>query len=49
MSALHRFLNRPGGLVAASVLLALLVSSILGFGLFLVVPSVVAWLSRRAT
>jgi hypothetical protein len=53
MSALHRFLNRPGGLLAASILLALVVglltSSLLGFGLFLLVPSAVAWLARRAT
>ena len=53
MSVLHRFLNRRGGLVAASGLLALVVwlltSSVLGFGLFLVAPSAVAWMARRPT
>ena len=51
MSAMHRFLARPGGLIATSIVLALVVglvtSSLFGFGLFLVVPSAVAWMARR--
>jgi uncharacterized protein YqhQ len=47
----RRFLDRPGGLLVASLALALVVglltSSLLGFGLFLVVPSLVARLMRR--
>jgi uncharacterized protein YqhQ len=48
---LRRLLDRPGGLLAASLVLAvvvgLLTSSLLGFGVFLVVPSLVARLLRR--
>jgi uncharacterized protein YqhQ len=48
---LRRVVDRPGGLLAASVVLALavglLTSSLLGFGLFLIVPSVVGRLFRR--
>jgi uncharacterized protein YqhQ len=51
MQTLRRLLDRPGGLLAASVVLALavglLTSSLLGFGLFLIVPSAVARLVRR--
>jgi hypothetical protein len=50
-SSLRRLLDRPGGLLALSLLIALVVglltSSLLGFGLFLIVPSVVARLFRR--
>jgi uncharacterized protein YqhQ len=51
MPTLRRLIDRPGGLLAASVILALimglLTSSLLGFGIFLIVPSVVARLFRR--
>ena len=51
MPTLRRLIDRPGGLIAASLVLALVVglltSSLLGFGLFLIVPSVVARLVRR--
>jgi hypothetical protein len=51
MPALRRLLDRPGGLLAASLVLALVVglltSSLLGFGLFLFVPAVVTRLIRR--
>jgi uncharacterized protein YqhQ len=50
-SSLRRFLDRPGGLLAASLVLALVVglltSSLLGFGVFLLLPSLVARLLRR--
>jgi hypothetical protein len=50
-SSLRHILDRPGGLLAVSIVLALIVglltSSLLGFGLFLLVPSVVARLFRR--
>ena len=50
-SFLHRILDRPGGLLAVSLVLAVVVglvtSSLLGFGLFLVFPSLVARLLRR--
>ena len=48
---LRRLLDRPGGLLAVSIVLAVVVglatSSLFGFGLFLIVPSVVARLFRR--
>jgi hypothetical protein len=48
---LRRLLDRRGGLLAVSIVLAvvvgLLTSSLLGFGLFLVFPSLVARLLRR--
>jgi hypothetical protein len=48
---IRNVLDRPGGLFAVSVVVALVVglltSSLLGFGLFLVLPSAVAWLLRR--
>jgi hypothetical protein len=51
MSTFNRLIDRRGGLIAVSVVLALVVgiltSSLLGVGLFLVVPSAVAWLARR--
>jgi type IV secretory pathway TrbD component len=51
MSPLNRLADRPGALIAVSVVLALVVgfltSSLFGVGLFLVLPSVVAWLARR--
>jgi uncharacterized protein YqhQ len=51
MPTLRRLIDRPGGLLAASVILALamglLTSSLLGFGIFLIVPSVVTRLFRR--
>lgn len=51
MSTLNRFLDRPGGLFVASIVLALAVglvtSSLLGFGVFLFLPSAVVWLARR--
>jgi hypothetical protein len=47
----RRLLDRPGGLIlisfAAAVVVGLLTSSLLGFGLFLVVPSLVERLLRR--
>jgi hypothetical protein len=47
----RRLLDRPGGLLAVSLALALVVglltSSLLGFGLLLIFPSVVARLFRR--
>ena len=50
-STYTRFLDRPGGLLIVSIALAvvigLLTSSLLGFGLFLILPSVVARLFRR--
>jgi hypothetical protein len=50
-STLRQFLDRPGALLAASLAIALVVglltSSLLGFGVFLVVPSLVARLLRR--
>jgi uncharacterized protein YqhQ len=49
--SLHRLLDHPGGLLAASLVLAivvgLLTSSLLGFGVFLILPSLVARLLRR--
>jgi hypothetical protein len=51
MSTFNRFIDRPGALIAVSVVLALVVgmltSSLLGVGLFLVIPSAVAWIARR--
>jgi hypothetical protein len=51
MSTFNRFLDRPGALIGVSVVLALVVgvltSSFLGIGLFLVLPSAVAWIARR--
>jgi hypothetical protein len=51
MSFFRNLLDRPGGLLAVSVLLAiavgLLTSSLFGFGVFLVLPSAVVWLARR--
>jgi hypothetical protein len=51
MSTFNRFIDRPGGLIAVSLVLAIVVgvltSSLLGIGLFLVIPSAVAWLARR--
>jgi uncharacterized protein YqhQ len=47
----QRVLDHPGGLLAASLVLAivvgLLTSSLLGFGVFLILPSLVARLLRR--
>jgi hypothetical protein len=44
-------LNNTAALYAASIVVAILVgvltSSLFGFGLFLLVPSAVAWLLRR--
>jgi hypothetical protein len=51
MSAVHEFLDRPGAVIGVSIVLAivvgLLTSSLLGFGIFLFLPSVVMWLARR--
>jgi hypothetical protein len=51
MSTFNRFIDRPGALIAVSVVLALVVgmltSSLLGVGVFLVIPSAVAWIARR--
>ncbi|MEA2149923.1 MAG: hypothetical protein QOD69_1753 [Solirubrobacteraceae bacterium] len=51
MSAVQRIVDRPAGLIAVSIVLAvvvgLLTSSVLGVGVFLVVPSLVTWLARR--
>jgi uncharacterized protein YqhQ len=51
MPTRRRLIDRPGGLIAVSLVLALVVglltSSLLGFGLFLIVPSAVARLLRR--
>jgi hypothetical protein len=51
MSTLHRLLDRPAGLIVASLVLAVVVglmtSSLFGFGLFLFLPSAVTWLARR--
>jgi uncharacterized protein YqhQ len=50
-SSLRGFLDRPGGLLIVSIALALVIglltSSLLGFGVFLILPSVVARLVRR--
>jgi uncharacterized protein YqhQ len=49
--SLQRLLDHPAGLLAASLVLAivvgLLTSSLLGFGVFLILPSLVAQLLRR--
>ena len=51
MSTLNHLIDRPGALIAVSLLLALavglLTSSLLGIGLFLVIPSAIAWIARR--
>jgi uncharacterized protein YqhQ len=51
MPWLNRLVDRPAGLIAVSVVLAIVIgvltSSILGVAVFLVIPSVVAWLARR--
>jgi hypothetical protein len=51
MSTFNRVLDRRAVLIAVSVVLALVVglltSSLLGIGLFLVLPSIVAWVARR--
>ncbi|MEA2187177.1 MAG: hypothetical protein QOK16_2188 [Solirubrobacteraceae bacterium] len=51
MSTVSQFLDRPGALIGVSIVLAivlgLLTSSLLGFGIFLFLPSVVMWLARR--
>jgi hypothetical protein len=51
MSTLNRFLDRPGALIGVSIVLAivvgLLTSSLLGFGIFIFLPSVVMGLARR--
>jgi hypothetical protein len=51
MSTFNRVLDRRGALIAVSVVLALVVglltSSLLGIGLFLFLPSIVAWVARR--
>jgi hypothetical protein len=51
MSTFNRFIDRPGALIGVSLVLALVVgiltSSLFGIGLFLVLPSAVAWLARR--
>jgi uncharacterized protein YqhQ len=51
MSWLNRIVERPAGLIAVSVVLAivigLLTSSLFGVAVFLIVPSMVAWLARR--
>jgi hypothetical protein len=51
MSTFNRFLDRRGALIAVSAALALVVgvltSSLLGVGVFLFLPSVVAWIARR--
>ena len=51
MPTLRHLLDRRGGLLAASLVVALVVglltSSLLGFGLFLIFPSVIARLIRR--
>jgi uncharacterized protein YqhQ len=50
-SSLRSIVDRPAGLIGVSIVLAivvgLLTSSVLGVGVFLVVPSVVTWLARR--
>jgi hypothetical protein len=51
MSTFDRLIDRPGILIAVTLVLALVVgvltSSLLGIGLFLVVSSAVAWMARR--
>jgi hypothetical protein len=51
MSTFNRMLDRPGAVIVVSVVLALVVglltSSLFGIGLFLVLPSAVAWIARR--
>jgi hypothetical protein len=51
MSTSNRFADRPWALIAVSFVVALVVgvltSSLLGIGLFLVLPSAVAWIARR--
>ncbi|MEA2220159.1 MAG: hypothetical protein QOJ35_2785 [Solirubrobacteraceae bacterium] len=51
MSTFNRLLDRPAAVIAVSVVLALVVgvltSSLFGIGLFLVLPSAVAWIARR--
>ena len=51
MSSLRHLIARPGGLFLASLILGavvwILTSSVLGFGVFVVVPFAVAWLARR--
>jgi hypothetical protein len=48
---MNHFLDRPGPVIGVSIVLAivvgLLTSSLLGFGIFLFLPSVVMWLARR--
>jgi hypothetical protein len=51
MATFNHFLDRPGALIGVSIVLAIVVglitSSLLGFGIFLFLPSVVMWLARR--
>ncbi|HEV7884819.1 MAG: hypothetical protein QOJ85_949 [Solirubrobacteraceae bacterium] len=51
MPTMNHFLDRPGAVIGVSIVLAivvgLLTSSLLGFGIFLFLPSVVMWLARR--
>jgi hypothetical protein len=51
MSTFNRFLDDRGALIAVSAVLALVVGvltwGLLGIGLFLFVPSLVAWIARR--
>jgi uncharacterized membrane protein YccC len=51
MSSLRRLLDRRGGIVLGSILLGAVIwvatSSLLGFGLVLVLPSLVARVARR--
>jgi high-affinity Fe2+/Pb2+ permease len=51
MSSVNQLLDRPGALIAVSIVLAVVVglitSSLLGFGIFIFLPSLVMWLARR--
>jgi hypothetical protein len=51
MSTSNRFIDRPGALIAVSLVLGVVVwvltSSLLGIGLFLILPSLVTWIARR--
>ena len=51
MSPHNRLADRPGALITVSVVPALavglLTSSLFGVGLFLILPSAVAWRARR--
>jgi hypothetical protein len=51
MSSVNHLLDRPGALIAVSIVLAVVVglitSSLLGFGIFVFLPSLVMWLARR--